>query len=81
MPLIPIASRNASGWRHNDATALKAPIEAPQTTISMVSLRQSALIAGTTSPKTAESNRFCSHIEWRGSSPSIQDRPAIESSE
>ena len=48
-PLMAIASEKTSGCRQTDATALKAPIEAPATTISTSGDWQSVRMAGTIS--------------------------------
>jgi hypothetical protein len=76
------AVRNRSGWRQITASALKAPIDAPATTISIAGSRQSSRMAGTTSATMAASNWF-----WTRAAPAIelssesQARPATLSTE
>ena len=69
MPLMQIAARNTSGQRHSTASALYAPIEAPDVMISMSGDSQSARIAGTTSQRTYSRNWFSRYVR-RPASPS-----------
>src|SRR5579859_1087313 len=59
---MPTAAENTSGYRHSRASALNAPIEAPQVTASIPRPPRSAWMAGTTSHRTHSWNWLSSHI-------------------